>query len=258
MTILPSYNSFKKPVRITSTQLHGTQRNINGNVYPKSKFQTPYVNGVTYSQRADVDGFGETVREKVKSLEDECETKSGEILYLRKQLKQVKSDFENERVQRESEWTEKLIVAQKEIDVVKAELSFRVSNANENLLRFFFGPWFLVKLSVSQNRNVSLAILVLFHGPDVVSHSWHCFTVLMLFHGLVSKFSCCFTVLMLFHGLVSMFSRCFTVLALFHSRDVVSRSCFNVLVLFHSRDVVSRSCFKVFMLFHSLGIVSQS
>lgn len=137
MTILPSYNSFKKPVHTTSTQLNGTQRNFNGNVYPRSTFQTPYVNGVTYSQKVDLDSSGETVKKKVKTLEEECVTKNGEILYLRKQLKQVKSDLENEKIQRESEWMEKLTLAQKEIDVVKAELSFKVSNVNDNLLHSF-------------------------------------------------------------------------------------------------------------------------
>ncbi|KAK4886394.1 hypothetical protein RN001_002665 [Aquatica leii] len=123
--ILPAYNDFKQ----TSRQVHTSTQYDSEKVLIKNT-------SVTDSSIALGSSFKETqsfhcmnkydnVELKLKQLEQQCETKSGEVGILRAKLQAIKVHHEAEQSKIQKEWTEKLLVKTKQLKGAESELEFK-------------------------------------------------------------------------------------------------------------------------------------
>lgn len=149
--ILPAYNDFKQ----TSRQVHTSTQYDSEKVLIKNT-------SVTDSSIALGSSFKETqsfhcmnkydnVELKLKQLEQQCETKSGEVGILRAKLQAIKVHHEAEQSKIQKEWTEKLLVKTKQLKGAESELEFKnleILNLTQKLKE-------ATKLNVSAARNSS-------------------------------------------------------------------------------------------------------
>ncbi|KAB0799388.1 hypothetical protein PPYR_07268 [Photinus pyralis] len=128
VSILPSYEGFQQNI-FTSTQINH-EMTINKPLADKCRPITKQ-SGSTSTTLKRTASFSQTTNKeididvKIKKLEEDYESKAGEVGILRSNLRDVKAQHEAEHKKIQKEWSEKLFTTTKQLQGVESQLQFK-------------------------------------------------------------------------------------------------------------------------------------